>query len=247
MSMGPSGGGLFTSSQRLNVIATAAQFLNEALPAGATVDIAGPAAGFVRIFCGSILAISNTLAAPLSLVVGSLVLPGPTTYRISNQVGAVATSVLIPALVQGPGEIVRVVNSGPNAGRLSALFYDVPTGNISLVRAFLTATPQTVIPQAPAGFFNRWLFFEQGDAVDRTEIVRLRGFNNDTISHSLEYRLGGNLFFRSAAAAAQAIIGNQTLSDLPMHAATGALEISTVAAIVTNPIPLLGAYQTFRG
>jgi hypothetical protein len=243
VSAGPSGGGLFTSSQKRGE--GQLEFLSLALPAGATVDVPGPAAGFVRFF-DFIQATSNTLAAPLTACTGAVVDASAVVWATGTLTPVIGfTGAQTPI---GEGEVFRVVNGGVTAGRLSAVFQDVPADRYTLVRAALGPVPVEVIPAAPPGFYSRWAQRENagiGSASGLSRWARVILFNDDTIGHSVEYFIGGVLLCRSAN-----ITATNTLMALPPFrtpVTTDAWTAGIVAAVVTRAPKIIGAYETLRG
>jgi hypothetical protein len=217
-------------------------FLSLALGAGATVDVPGPAAGFVRFF-DLIQVVSNTLAAPLGTCTGFIVdvsavaWPTGTVTPVTGFTGAQSPI--------GAGELFRIVNGGATAARINAVYYDVPAAQFTLVRAALGAAPVTVIPAAPAGFFSRWAQRDNaavGSASGLSRWARVVVFNDDTIIHNIEYFVGGVILNRS-----NNLTATNTLLAMPpyrMPITTDAWTAGTVAAVVTRAPRLLGAYET---
>jgi hypothetical protein len=217
-------------------------FLSFALPGGGTVDVPGPAAGFVRFF-DLIQVVSNVLAAPLVSVTGFLVDAGAVAWPTgtpSPVLGfAGATSPL------GAGEVFRIVNGGGTAGRIGAVFYDVPAANYTLIRMALAAAPAVVIPAAPAGFFSRWAQREAPAFSSATGLAlapRATIYNDDTVGHSAEIFVGGLILNRT-----NNITATNTLFSWPPYRVpiiADDLSMGLAVAPVTRAPRLLGAYET---
>jgi hypothetical protein len=243
VSAGPSGGGLFTSSQRGRE--SKLSFLSLALGAGATVDVPGPAAGFVRFF-DLIQVVSNVLAAPLGTCTGFVVDASAVAWTTGTV--TLVTGFTGSQSPLGAGEVFRIVNGGATAGQINAVYEDVPAAQYTLVRASLGIVPVTVIPAAPAGFYSRWAIRENaavGTASGLSRWARVSVFNDDTIGHSIEYAIGGVILNRS-----NNLTATNTLLAMPPYrtpVTTGAWTVRTVAAVVTRAPILVGAYETLRG
>lgn len=207
--------------------------------AGGIVDVPGPAAGSVRVF-DTITAVSNTVALTLATVTCAL---NPGARLLGNLIAAFNTGNFAIGLVLEAGESVRVTNNGANAGRVTAIFYDVPKGSLSSVRLGLTLAPQIAVP-APAAGYNEIYLAGQDSGGVRQVRFRVVIFNPDTITHTLEFFLGGVLHARSQAIAANAI--GALASAVPqVPAGAGNLTVGLAAAVAVTP-PTFGlTYETF--
>lgn len=244
MSIGPSGGGLFTSSQKAGLPRPG--FLQLNLAVGATVDVPGPAAGFVRFF-DYIQVIATLNAAPVSLLTYSLVDASAVVWPYGVQTAPIASQFNMTLLTPlGAGEVVRIANAGPNAGRISARYVDVPASRYTLVRMALGLAPAVVIPAAPVGSLRRWAIFPLPSLVTTSgvsDFARYAVFNDDSVSCTVEQFVNGLLISRSPAVTATNIMLPQNPYQMEISTA---LTIGLLVAPTLRTPKLYGAYETLE-
>lgn len=217
--------------------------------AGGTVDLPGPASGFIRLH-NFISIVPDVAATPMSAVSAAIQQPpGTTTAPLSAGAasGAGGTSAtLFNYTAIGFGESIRITN-GPasGAGRVNATYRDIPADNITLIRQVLGVGGVTLIPAPPAGFFRRFLKAPIQNGQQTTLYARQQWFNGDTVPHTVSGFLGGNLMSRNIATAANgASVFVAPTPELCVTAASGALTAATAVAVVTTAPVFSGAYET---
>lgn len=215
---------------------------------GATVPIPGPAAGFLRIF--SLIEWTADNPALAAVVDGTVQPAALRQWRAQSSLLSTIQLILEP-LVLTVGESVDVTNTSANNGTMIYAFLDIADpGNVTLVRTTYTAAaPVVIIPAPAAGLQRVWLkaVSSQGLAnfIPRAAV---NGFNDDTVAHQILTLLAGVVASRSGSVAAAALSVSPAGSpqvDMAVTSVTGDLALQAVTGIVTNPITLIGAYQTF--
>jgi hypothetical protein len=211
------------------------------LAAGATVDLPGPAAGFVRAYY-QVGVYSTTVAVAIGVVTVAIwdgvtswpVTPGPTAASLGSS--------FAPDVPIGVGEVYRLVNAGANANRIAAAYVDYPAANVGLVRANITNVAQVLIPAPPAGFYRRCFHRTPGQDFQYFATPGAAKFyNRDTVAHQAWFRLGGVLLQRILSVASNAAVN----PSIPLLLApyTADLTLELFAAPTTTPPIFLGAYE----
>lgn len=216
---------------------------NAALGNAATVDMPGPAAGRVRLY-DDISVVSDALGSAMTSATFDLITEAGTAYRFGRVTTITATQ-SGHYIAVGYGEVVRVVNGGANTGRIVATYVDVPVDTITLVRTTVTDTPVVVIPAPAAGYFRRWSLADRvTNSVLFLHTTRTKGYNRDSVTHSLECYLDSVLVSRSAARATLTTLDVSSPCQIAVTADTGDMTLRTVAAITTTAPVFIGSYET---
>lgn len=211
---------------------------------GETVDIPGPAAGFVRVFRDNISITPEsgvTPTMPFFLVDAALNTYQPTGWAS----GAGSTSTVNAVSPIGVGEVWRVGPSPAAASPMiiTAPWQDLPAASFTLFRLNLSDVAQDVIAAPAAGLLRR--FYRRDTNMFTIDQRGMQIINRDTVSTSLLWTLGGNLIARNAAVAANAMaFPVQPIPAVEVTASTGALQLAAGAAPTTRPLNFVGAYQT---
>jgi hypothetical protein len=212
------------------------------IPAGATVDVPGPAAGFIRVFDNIILFTTGggtMFAIPIFLVdalAATWQLQGgtPSTQIINYQV-------ITPL---GEGEVIRLGANGGADARAVATYRDYRADNVTLVRATLAAAPAVAIPEPPAGFFSRWYRRRITTNATYFDLCGARVVNRDTVAASVRWTRGATLVGRGNVANATQSSPFNPVAQMPIVAGGGALSVELGAAPTTTAPILVGAYET---
>jgi hypothetical protein len=221
-------------------------FVLEPILTGETVDLPGPAAGFIRIYDTNIGITPDTGGGLVPAIPCFIVDANAVAWQLVGSTPGTASTTLIQALSPiGPGEFYRV---GPSPGGaapmlITASFVDLPASNVGLIRQGITTTPVDIIPAPPPGFFRqmyRRSLYTQLNALGVTLV------NRDSSSKAFLWTLGADLIARNATLAS----GSQTQPVQPTQllavtAATGALRLATTTVPATTNPSFLGAYETF--
>jgi hypothetical protein len=224
--------------------------------AGANFDIAGPAAGYLRVIVnikstslGATATFDTILdpGLPSEIYVSRGLAGGTSSTAATLSLSPGATNVM----VIGYGETLRFANVGSSASRVFASYYDMPANGITLIRAQITGTaPVTLIPAAPADHYWRLLSLFRyatggaGTGGSNALVLHTHGFvfQDDSATVRVDYSLGAGLLGRvSMASSGTPAFFLESISDqctdLAVTAALG-------AAMTSRSVKIFGAYET---
>lgn len=215
-----------------------------AAAAGGSASLPGPPVGYIRAYSAPAVVAQAALTGPF------LVTLQPANLLLSNFSGAVATlngSLLSMNLI-GAGESIRYVNShATGALGLTASYFDMPVGTITLVRQQLSAAPTIVIPAPPVGSVQRFVNVPQqavAGAVDGDQFVNWVS-NPDTIVHSVALTIGAAVIARNTTALNINAFARLTIDGaMRLSATDGPISAQLGAAVVTTPPVFYSAYET---
>lgn len=224
------------------------------IPAGATqsLDIPGPAPGFIRVFDG--ICISPDEPGGTTGTVQCLLRNTVTLVEYAAPGFATATSNTVVPFHSpiGENEVIRLTTGASGVlTRVTTTYRDYPASNITLIRQPLSAVAATIIPEPPPGFFRRFYRRPPPHLVDfetngSVQVAGLISVNRDSVSIALRWRLNGVLIQRGITQTAGSGVRPQfPIPFMPVLAGGGNLTVEMSAAVTTPPGPfILGAYET---
>jgi hypothetical protein len=245
VSAGPDAGALFVSPPSITDPERKPSLeLAIDIPAGGTVDVPGPAPGFVRLFDQLFLFTQG--GASMAAIVINLIDAFATSWQMQGGTPSTQSVLYQCSTPIGAGEVIRL---GPNGGadaRVVATYQDKPAAGVTLIRTALgvVATPPAsviVIPAPAAGRFRR--LYKRTPINNTFLAVGAQVINRDTVSASVRWSLGATLFARAAVANGTQGVPTGPVSQLSVTAASGDLSAVLGAAPTTTAPIFLSAYE----
>lgn len=214
------------------------------LPSGAgqTVDLPGPAAGFVRVYVGT-----HVTADPVAALTGVTIhlRSGGVDYlhnAATNIASGAATNTQFGQFLFF-GETLRFTNGGNNTANVLGTYYDTPASGITAIRRQYSAVGVEMIPAAPAGCVSRFYQPNVVTSASSTFAGGPRIWNADAVAHTFELLQGGARIQHVASVSAAATSGHGGPLHFPV---TSVPLIGRVGEAVNTTAPwLLAAYETF--